>query len=144
MRILCFGDSLALPREGCNYSETWVAKLKSKYPGFDFICDFRGGMLVKDLYHSWSQYYQYVKADIVIIQEGICDCAPRYVNDNSFFWKIVIKVFEKMKMSTLFWKIMKRGSRKPSCTYTAKNIFENQYDKVLNSMYGGGKICYYC
>jgi hypothetical protein len=141
MRILCFGDSLALPREGCLYQETWVARLKSYFTDVDFICDFKGGMLVKDLCHSWSKYYQYSEAAVVIVQEGICDSAPRYLNDNNAFWKVIIKLFDKIKLSYIFWRIVKIGTRKPSCTYTSKEEFENRYDNLLKNMYDGGVEC---
>lgn len=140
MRVVCFGDSLALPREGCMYSDTWIAKLKSTFPNVDFICNFSGGMLVYDLERYWS-YMRYAKADYAIIQEGICDCAPRYLNDETLFWKVVIKIIQKIRLTSMFWKIVKLGSRNPSCTLTTKNVFENKYNMLLEKMLRGGVKC---
>lgn len=138
MRILCFGDSLALPREGCLYSDTWIAKLKEVFLKDDFICDFKGGMLISNLFHSWHQYYKQVFADVVILQEGVCDCAPRYVNDNKLFWKVIISFCEKTRMSKLFWKMVKLRPRRPSCTHTSISSFANKYEELICSMYEEG------
>lgn len=137
MRILCFGDSLALPREGCLYQETWIAKMKATYPTVDFICYLRGGMLVHDMINYWK-YMQYADADLAIIQEGICDCAPRYINEKSLFWKIIIKIAQKTRTSKMFWWFIKRGSRKTSCTCTSIQVFANKYNEMLKNMYLSG------
>ncbi len=137
MIILSFGDSLALPRGGCAYTDTWIAKLKSTFPTVDFICNHIGGMLINDLERCWD-YMQFVGADIVIIQEGICDCAPRYLNDEKLFWKVVIKILQKIRLSSIFWKIVKLKSRNPSCTLTSKCEFEDKYDNILNKMFEKG------
>ena len=115
MKIVCYGDSLALPREGCNYNDTWIAKLKFVFPSVDFICNFNGGMLINDIFHAWN-YMKYTESDIVIIQEGICDCAPRYVNDKKFYWKVMLFLCEKTGTSNLFWWLIKKRHRNPSCT----------------------------
>lgn len=138
MRILCLGDSLALPRKGCSYSDSWIAKLKSDFPQCDFITDFKGGMLIKDAYHSWNSYMQFSEADICIIQEGICDCAPRYVNEDAFFWKYTIRLLEIIGISSFFWRIVKMGKRRPSCTCTSRSVFENKYRLLLSSMFDRG------
>ena len=134
MRIVCFGDSLALPREGCHYTDTWIAKLKTTFPSIDFICNFSGGMLVHDLFKYWN-YMQFAGADIAIIQEGICDCAPRYIDEDNLFWKFIIKVAQKTRTIDVFWRIVKHGSRKPSCTCTPKKEFEKIIQEIISSMY---------
>ena len=134
MRVLCIGDSLPLPREGCDYTDTWFARLKKAYPSVEFINDFKGGMTTMELLHSWN-YMRHTNPDVVIIQEGICDCAPRYVNDNSLFWKVVITVVEKLRIANLFWKIIKTRKRRATCTYTSKSAFYNNYDQLLRKIY---------
>ena len=137
MRVVCLGDSLALPREGCNYSDTWIAKLKSEFSSVDFVCDFRGGMLVDDLLESWS-YLKHVKADTAIIQEGICDCAPRYVNDKKLFWKVLLLLIKKIGIDGLFWRMVKHGTRKPQCTYTSLTKYINRFNEIVKEMFESG------
>ena len=137
-RVLCIGDSLALPRRGCPYVETWIAKLKRQYPAVDFICNFKGGMLIEDALHYWTNYYQYGDVDIAIVQEGICDCSPRYINDRRLFWKVVMGFLKKIKMTNLFWSMVKAGRRKAYCVYTSPSTYAIQYEKMIKNMLRGG------
>lgn len=132
--MACFGDSLALPREGCCYSDTWIAKLKKDYPSVDFLCNFKGGMLVCDLLESWD-YMRYAEADIVVIQEGICDCAPRYINDQKLIWKVLLLLSDKIMVSGLLWRILKLKTRRSTCTYTPKHLFADKYNIMLSDIY---------
>lgn len=134
---MCFGDSLALPREGCPYDETWISKLKKMYPNTDFICNFLGGMLIGDLSNFWW-YMKHVGADVVVIQEGVCDSSPRYVNDRRLLWKVVLALCGKIRITSLFWWLIKKGNRNPSCTYTPISVFEKKYHELLNDMYCSG------
>ena len=133
-RVLCIGDSLALPRQGCEYSDTWVAKLKEQYPSVDFVCNFKGGMLIEDALHYWLNYYHYCDADVVIVQEGICDCSPRYINDKRLFWKVILGACKKLKQTNFFWSIVKMRPRSENCVFTAPSLFAIQYESMVRSM----------
>lgn len=134
MRVFCIGDSLSLPRKGCCYNETWFFKLRSAYPSFEFVSDFKGGRLVEDALHIWSAYYQYCYPDIVIIQEGVCDSSPRYINENKFYWKFLVSFCESVKLSRIFWGIVKLRKRSKKCTYTQPARFYNIFDEMIKSM----------
>jgi len=41
MKVLSIGDSLALPGHGNLYEYTWIYKLKTQYPKYDFITFFK-------------------------------------------------------------------------------------------------------
>ena len=92
MRVLCVGDSLGLPRKGCPYEKTWFFKLAKKYPNIEFVDYFKRGLVLTETVNLYNMYYTDYKPDIVIIQTGICDCAPRYLNSNKLFWKLLLNL----------------------------------------------------
>jgi lysophospholipase L1-like esterase len=73
-------DSLALPRrepELLRYEHTYVALLKDAFPNIDFIHFGRGGATIRDLFQHSSNYHGTLDPDLVFMQTGIVDCAPR-------------------------------------------------------------------
>ena len=79
-RILIVTDSLGFPRkepEFVSYENTYVARLKERFPHFDFIHLGRGGATIIELFEMAWYYQETLCPDIVFIQSGIVDCAPR-------------------------------------------------------------------
>ena len=76
MKIQIFSDSLALPRElpqKVLYEETYPAKLSQT----NIVAQFsKGGGTINELIEQ-APYYKMFVPDVVIIQSGIVDCAPR-------------------------------------------------------------------
>ena len=75
-RIVLFTDSLALPREEPEttlYEDTYPFLLKKEYEVFQFS---KGGGLLNEFVEQ-TFYYNQFKPDIIILQIGIVDCAPR-------------------------------------------------------------------
>jgi acyl-CoA thioesterase-1 len=101
MKVLCIGDSLALPGHHNKYEDTWFYKLKKEFPGHDFISFFKrqltteilvtigGGEKIEGAFPTGADCLEHYMPEIVIIQLGIVDCAPRLINEKSFLWKIV-------------------------------------------------------
>jgi len=89
MKILCIGDSLALPGHHNTYEDTWYYLLKRAFPEYDFISFFKralttdalvtlgGGEGDVDQRPSGADMLESYMPDTVIIQLGIVDCAPR-------------------------------------------------------------------
>lgn len=76
MKIQIFSDSLALPREvpqKVYYEETYPAKLSKDYTVAQYS---KGAGTIKELLDQ-TFYYKMFCPDIVILQSGIVDCAPR-------------------------------------------------------------------
>lgn len=76
MKIQIFSDSLALPRETPEkvfYEDTYPAKLSANHVIAQYS---KGGGTIKDLLDQ-TFYYKMFCPDVVIIQSGIVDCAPR-------------------------------------------------------------------
>lgn len=105
-KILFITDSLGLPRlvpEKVTYEETYINLCKEAFPAFDFINLCIGGAEITTLSNQLF-YYQAVAPDLVIIQSGIVDCAPRalspvemaILNSNSVIKKISKKILKPL------------------------------------------------
>ena len=143
MKILCIGDSLGLPREECAFEETWISLLRNKYPQHTFIGQFEGGRLIDDSLRAYNGYYKYYRADVVILQLGICDCAPRYVNERKSINRLIRKFFYLLGLSNLYWRIVKSHLRRPDCVNTQPSVFLNQYKLLVENVLSRGGV-YYC
>lgn len=112
-KVLCISDSLALPRDGVAYEETWLYKIKQQLP-LDYIPLFQR-FRNTDFLQNQNDSLLYYMPDIVVVQLGICDCAPRYVRTKSLlsllggkipgfmqsaFWKIIKTIFKRNKRRT--------------------------------------------
>lgn len=78
--ILIITDSLAFPRSEPQlvcYEQTWVALLKRACPQADIIHHGRGGATLRELCAHSQYFFRTVSPDLVIMQSGIVDCAPR-------------------------------------------------------------------
>lgn len=106
-RVLCISDSLGLPRKSVDYGETWIAMLRERLPDVDFIPLFRRQSNT-DILASGGDYGDtllYYKPQMIILQLGVCDCAPRYLRTTSFLYRLLCHLPEKM--STVCWKVVK-------------------------------------
>lgn len=138
MKILCIGDSLGMPREGCPEEDVWISLLKKKFPGSTFIGEFKRARLVKNALACYRQKYRKYNADIVILQLGIVDCSPRYVNTQSYIVRIIYYLFNKLGKSDLYWRIVKSRPRRPSCVYTSPSKFRNEYTSLIKEIINDG------
>lgn len=79
-QVLFITDSLGFPRlepETVMYEDTYISLLNEEFPQCDFIHHGRGGATIVDLYKHSSYYHGTLKPDLVFMQCGIVDCAPR-------------------------------------------------------------------
>lgn len=102
-RVLLLTDSLALPRlnpELCLYEETWPELLRTK--GYHVHQVSIGGATSDDLARQ-CHYHKAYNADVVIVQVGIVDCAPRFLTKFElsifhkipFFGRVAIQAFNR-------------------------------------------------
>ncbi|MCX2745192.1 SGNH/GDSL hydrolase family protein [Mangrovivirga sp. M17] len=127
-RILVLTDSLGLPRElpeTCEFEDTWPYLLKEKFLVHQVSI---GGGTINDLFRQVS-YHKMFKPDIVIIQSGIVDCAPRSLNHFEldfikrvpFISNIILKLIKKN--SKILRKV--RGVR-----YTPPKEFQKKLSQI--------------
>lgn len=142
-KILCIGDSLALPGHLNRYEDTWFYLLKNEFPDFDFISFFKrqlttdilttmgGGVNGVDQWPKGADCLEAYMPDLVVLQLGIVDCAPRLLN---IFDKMVLKVVPSNLTTTYIRLIKKVRSRKTTNTYVTTKRFrenlENYFDRT--------------
>jgi hypothetical protein len=102
MRILFLTDSLSLPRvneeEIVLYEDTYLYKLREEFKESLIVDSAIGGATIKDLY-AQVFYYKSFNPDIVVLQTGIVDCAPRAYK--KFEKKILVKLGLNSKLKGL-------------------------------------------
>lgn len=138
MKVLCIGDSLGMPREGCPEEDVWISLLKQQFPGSTFIGEFKRARLVKNALACYRQHYRKYNADIVILQLGIVDCSPRYVNTQNYIVRAIYYCFNKIGKSDLYWRIVKSRPRRANCVYTSPSKFRKDYTCLINSILNDG------
>lgn len=107
-KIILLTDSVALPRkfkEGVvQWEETYIYKLKTRFPDYEFINVSIGGASIKDL-RKQVNYYKILEPQIVILHCGIVDAAPRA------FGRIELELIKKahlLRFSKPFVKFLRR------------------------------------
>lgn len=138
MRVLCIGDSLGLPRKGVRYEDTWFYKLQKKYPSIEFVDFFQRRLLISTALTNFEEYYVHYPSDVVIIQTGICDCSPRYINENKFKWKFLLWLCGLTHTTNLIWRIIKHRKRNPNITLTGYGDFKDKYLSLVNNFFSEG------
>lgn len=76
---------MGLPREGCEYEDTYFYKFQKEYKEIDCISFFKRAMTSDGLYELYESYIRHYNPDIVISHSGLTDCAPRLINDREIF-----------------------------------------------------------
>ena len=118
MRILCVSDSLGLPRSNVRYESTWYYKLSHFFNNIDFIPKLQRNLTSQDiLIPDFSDFYN---PNIVILQIGICDCAPRLYKRKKLFWIVLERVFHRY----LYYIVKKTKKRLPKNSDVSINDFE--------------------
>jgi len=119
IKVLCIGDSLALPGHGNRFEDTWFYKLQNNFPSFYFASYFKRATTTLVLVSegggdgkspAGSDCLEFYMPDIIIIQLGIVDCSPRYLKRSSIIYKIVERLPLKLKSFT--YKVIKKISRR--------------------------------
>jgi acyl-CoA thioesterase I len=143
MKVLCIGDSLSLPGHGNVYEDTWLYKLKQKYPSYDFISFFKrrlttdvlntmgGGDAFEGAFPIGADCLEHYMPHIVIIQLGIVDCAPRLINDKSLIWKIVRRLPKYFTQKYILY-LKNNKKRDPKNVLVSEDKFTSNLKKYFN------------
>ena len=127
MKILVLTDSLSLARqhgdEIISYEGTYPYLLKNQFPNIDFVFTCIGGATIKKLY-SQLCYYKYFKPDLVILQCGIVDCAPRV------FSPFERKVINKLGLVSFLKKTIYFFRKYRNYKYTSLKNFNKYISKI--------------
>lgn len=133
-RILIIGSSMAMPRNIIKYEETWIYKLKRSFPNYEIIDKSRRASTTNRLVTEGgggkgdipmgADLLEYYSPDIVIIQIGITDCAPRLLNRNKFSTKFLNRLPLKIR-SNVYRYLKKNKVRKKENSYITPDDFRN-------------------
>lgn len=126
-RILILTDSLGLPRtepQLVKYEETYISLLRKD--GYDVVNLSIGGGLISDLVWQYG-YYLPFSPDIVLVQSGIVDCAPRALR------RCELGILRKLNLIKFLNKKLLYFLRKyRSITYTSKKLYKSQLEFLLS------------
>jgi lysophospholipase L1-like esterase len=137
-KILCIGDSLTLPGHGNQFEDTWFYKLQEHFSNHVFASFFKRSSTVEilvtegggiDSFPKGSDCLEFFMPDIVILQLGIVDCAPRYLKRSGLIFKLLERIPEKLKKSIYFIikKVRTRSVNKADVTPNQFRHFINSY-----------------
>lgn len=131
--ILIQGDSVPLPREDVNYTDTWIYKLRTHLSSRHAVSLAQSEKTTRDLHpdneiHRKRELENYNPAE-VILQLGIVDCAPRY-----FSWPEIqfVRAFPIDFVSQMTRHLAVRLRRRSSHrSYTSESDFESNLTRYL-------------
>lgn len=140
LTIMIIGDSLAFPRETpevVRYADTYLAILKKRFPFCDFIHKGLGGSTIVGLYNNSHYFHRTVDPDLVFIQSGIVDAAPRTLtfSETKFISalpkKIGDPIFSFFKKNDMMIRKFRKITYTSFDTYVDYvNKFESIYQKI--------------
>lgn len=126
--VVCVGDSTSLPGHTNTFEDTWFYKLSESFDNLRFVSIFRraittdilvtegGGDKVDNL-PKGADCLEFYNPNIVVLQLGIVDCAPRLLTN---FDKIIIKLLPQNKYQFYLRLVKKFRTRKKTNTRVKK------------------------
>lgn len=133
MKVLLLTDSLSLPRkyEGgvVLWEGTYFSQLKKKFPDVEFVLLAMGGITITQIQLALN-YYTQVNPDMVILQSGIVDCAPRALG------QLEQQIIMKLHLFRLVHPLTKFLRKFRNINYTSPKIFEETLLKIKNTFPG--------
>lgn len=128
--ILIVGDSLGLPRENMPYEKTWP-RLVSKFTRSHVVAKVQRALttatLHSGMYQDWLEFYT---PNMVILQVGIVDCAPRYIKNGGLAMKLLGVAPGPVKSAA--WKIIKKAGRKAKYADVSSEKFKANLEKYID------------
>ncbi len=127
-KLLVLGDSLSLPRlqpEMCAYEDTWPVLLKQHFEVHQVSL---GGGTIGDVLRQ-VEYHKVFAPEVVVIQCGIVDCAPRALSE--FELEFIKKLWG---IRSILLPLIKKYSRQlralRNTTYTSPQKFKNSIVEI--------------
>jgi len=133
MKVLFLTDSLSLPRSYKNavvkWEEIYFTRLKQRFPDVEFILMAMGGATIVQIQLALN-YYVHTNPDLVILQSGIVDCAPRA------FGQLEQQIIFKLKLFRLVKPFVKTLRKYRRISYTSPKTFEATLLKIKHAFPG--------
>ncbi len=129
--FLIITDSVALPRKYNTgmvvWSETYIAKIRTANPNYQVINVSIGGASIKDLRNQLN-YYKNLNPEIVLLQCGIVDAAPRA------FGRIEMDIIKKLRLFRLTKPFVKFLRKYRAHHYASVGEFESLLLAIKNGL----------
>lgn len=136
MIVLILTDSLSLPRQYENiiveYQNTYPFLLRKEFESIDFIHIGIGGATIKTLLDQCN-YQKYSNPDLVILQCGIVDCAPRAFN---IYERKITEKLNLIKFLKPYTSILRKYRK---IQYTKPNNYKKHLISISN-MFSKSKV----
>lgn len=118
-RVLIVADSMAMPRPETKYEETWIYLVKREFPHYDFLDRVeRGGMSLRLVTEGGGgvDLLELYAPDLVVLQFGFAECAPRLFNKSSFEYFFLSRMLPANLKPKYVQYVKKRRVRDPKIT----------------------------
>ena len=99
-KVIIITDSVGMPRDELKYEDTWIYMLKNTFKNHDFIDKSARGSTTARLVTeggSGIDTLETYNPDIVILQLGITECAPRLFKKPGLEFYIVSRMPAKLR-----------------------------------------------
>lgn len=128
--LLILTDSVALPRQingsGTSWEDTYIHRLRSQYPRYEIVNVSIGGASIRDL-RNQINYYKILKPELVVLQCGIVDAAPRA------FGRIEMELIKKLHLFRLTKPFTRLLRKYRSHHYASPQLFERCLREMINA-----------
>lgn len=118
-KIIIIADSVSMPRHGIAYEETWIHLLKREFPAYDIIDRTARGSTSTRLVTEGgggADLLETYMPDIVILQLGMAEAAPRLFNKRGMEFTIVSRYLPPRLRQKYIEHVKKRRVRNPDIT----------------------------
>jgi len=126
-RVLIIADSMAMPRPETKYEETWIYLAKQEFPHYDFLDRLeRGGTSLRLVTEGGGgvDLLELYRPDLVILQFGFAEGAPRLFNKSSFEYFFLSRVLPVNLKPKYVQYVKKRRVRDPKITEISPDRFK--------------------
>ena len=125
-RVLIITDSVGMPRPEVGYEHTWIYRLKQKFPGYDIMDRSARGSTSHRLVTEGGGGVDLLETympDIVIMQLGITECAPRLFRKQGPEFFVMNRIMNNDMRARYISFIKKKRVRDPRLTDVSPEIF---------------------
>ncbi|MBX9268134.1 SGNH/GDSL hydrolase family protein [Chromobacterium violaceum] len=140
-RVLIIADSLALPRDDVAYEHTWPGMLEERLPTVTWINRAQRLSTSERLNGEGNQgadCLELYQPDLVVLQLGICDCAPRVLHRRTaaYVYRLPFGLGERFSSWLSRW----RGRKISNCFVPLTDYESNLRDYLIRAAAHGTKV----
>jgi lysophospholipase L1-like esterase len=127
-------DSVAMPRFEVPYEHTWIGLMKQRFSGDDIIDrPARGSTSLRLVTEGGGgvDLLENYRPDLVILQLGITECAPRLFKKTGVEYFIMNRIMSPRARQRYIDRVKQRRTRDPNLTETPPHQFRHNLNAYL-------------